>query len=490
MIALIFSAVLITRLFFAFKTNYFNYDAYFAVRHIGYISSNFFPMFNDPLSYGGRFLIFPPLFMYILAVFKTFLSMGLVGKILPNIFVASLTIITFFIAKEITKDSKASLVTAFISGFIPVFYIKTINDISVYSLVIPLTFLLLFFFIKIDQKFLYVQLFIVAIAALRVTHPSVILPLLGLIAYLVLIKLEKLKQSRKEIEITIFSTFIVIWSLFITFKQPFLTHGASVIWQNIPSVILSRYFTKITILEAIYKIGIMPFAVGIYMIYKYALKEKNRIIYLFISQAIVISLLIVLKMVEPSVGFMFIGIIFTILFSQFFKMFFNYIEKSKFNFKNTFLAAGIIFFILTSVIPCISFAYTTIGSSAKETELGAADWISKNTEKEDVILATLNEGYLINAIAQRKNVADQKFILIHDAEQRVKDIEKIYTTLFETEAVRLLNKYEVKYIFFSENAKKEFNIQKIPYIKNSKCFERVYVNNVEIYKVLCILEEK
>ena len=486
----IFTIVLIIRLFFAFKASNFSYDAYFALRHIEHIKENFFPLFNDPLSYSGRFFIFPPLFYYVLAFFNLFLPIAIVGKLLPNIFISALVIITYLIASEITKDKNASLFTAFIVGFIPVFYIETINNISVYSLVLPFAFLLIFFLIKINENKSYVMLFIFSLAILRLSHASVVLIMISLLLYLLIIKIERLKQSKAELELILFSTFIIVWSLFITFKNPFLVHGAEVIWQNIPKEILGMYFKKTTIVEAIYKIGIIPFITGIYIIYKYIFKEVNRAVYMLISLALTIFLLMLLKMIEPPVGFMFMGIVFSILFAQLYKLFFAYIERTQFNFKRIFLFALIAILIMTSVIPSINYGYETTRYSAKDNEINALKWLNANTNKNDVILATLKEGFLITAIAKRKNVADQKFLLISDAKQRLRDISKIYKTVFETDAVKILNKYNIKYIFFSLNAKKEFGIEEIAYIKESKCFEKVYDKEVKIYKSLCILEEK
>ena len=73
--------------------------------------------------------------------------------------------------------------------------------------------------------------------------------------------------------------------------------------------------------------------------------------------------------------------------------------------------------------------------------------------------------------------------------QRIKDISTIYSTVFETEAVKLLNKYNVKYIYLSPNTKNNYG--KMGYAEKSKCFEKVYdKEDVEIYKCLCVLEEK
>ena len=59
-------------------------------------------------------------------------------------------------------------------------------------------------------------------------------------------------------------------------------------------------------------------------------------------------------------------------------------------------------------------------------------------------------------------------------------------TVFETEAINLLNKYEIKYIYFSDRAQAEFGIEKLSYI-DEKCFELVYDKKIKIYKSLCVI---
>ena len=54
-------------------------------------------------------------------------------------------------------------------------------------------------------------------------------------------------------------------------------------------------------------------------------------------------------------------------------------------------------------------------------------------KSQGVVLATPKEGHLVTAIAEKKNVADTKFLSEHSADQRIKDIETIFTTSFETE---------------------------------------------------------
>ena len=485
---LIFLLTLSIRLYYAFQTPYFDVEAYSIIREVDHIQKAVTPLFKDDLSYGGRNLIFPPYYYYVIFFFKIILG-SLTFKLVPNIFASLLVFVVYMLSFNITKDYKASLFTSLISGFIPIFFYETINNISVYTLIVPLTFFTLFCFIKISENKKYVIYFITSLALLRLSHPSAILLVLVLLLYLLIVRLEGLRYSREELELILFSTFIMVWSLFIVFKKPLLVHGPYVIWQNIPAQVLYRYFSEFNILEAIYNIGIVPFVFGIYIIYNFTLRKKDKKTYLLVSFAILMLILLWLKLIQLKIGLMFLSVILTILFAIFFCLFFSYLEKTKF-YKFKPLVYILLFFliIITSFLPSITSAKKSIVESVNSNEIRALEWIKSNTEQDDVILSTVEEGYLITSIAERKNVADPNFLLIEDAEQRVKDIEQMYVTIFETEAIDLLNKYRINYIYFSDRAKKQFGIQEIKYIDET-CFELVYDNKIKIYKSLCIMEE-
>lgn len=485
---LIFVLTLGIRLHYTLQTPYFDKEAHSIIREVDHIYTSVTPLFKDDLSYGGRNLIFPPYYYYILLFFKIIFGSFLTFKLIPNIFASLLIFVVYLLSFNITKDYKTALLTSFISGFIPIFFGETINNISVYTLIVPLTFFTLFCFIKISENKKYVYYFIASLALLRLSHPSAILLIIALIFYLVVVKVEKLKYSREELELILFSTLILIWSLFIVLKKPLLMHGPYVIWQNIPGQVLYQYFIEFNILEAVYAIGIVPFISGIYITYKYIFRKKDKKMYLLISFAISMLLLLWLKLIPLKIGLIFLSVILTILFAQFFTLFFNYFEKTKFHkFKSLVCVLLFILIVVTSVIPSLATAKKTIENSVTEEEIKALEWIKDNTEKDSTVLATVGEGYLITSIAKRKNVADLNFLLIEDAEQRVINIREIYSTVFETEAINLLNKYEINYIYFSDRAKTEFGIEKLSYI-DEKCFELVYDNKIKIYKSLCIIE--
>jgi len=485
LLILIFIFTLTARLYFSFSVpNYSSDDAYFNVRQIEYIQETSKPLYDDSLSFSGRSFVSPPLFGYILAFIGLVFPINFTAKFFPNLFAASLVFFTYLIARRISKNSNIALLTAFISSFVPIFFQQTFNNISVYSLVMPLFFLLLYSFMNLKKK-KWAYCYIVTIILLTLIHPSVILFIIGQWFYLLLVRVEGLKIDKAEAEMVIFSTFFVLLSQFIMFKKIFLFHGPLVIWQNIPKELLSNYFSQISVLQAVYYIGIIPAFCGVYIIYRYIFKEKQQDIYLLIGFIFSVVLLLWLRLIQLRIGLMFLGVIMLLLFAKFCKLFLEYIKRTKVSkFSFFFGILLVVFFIITSIIPSFSLANTTIHTSVTDSEIKALEWIKKNTPEDSVILGAVYEGNLITAIAQRKNVIDSNFLFIGDAEQRLSDVNRAYTTFSMTGAIDLLNKYDVNYIYFSPKAKKAYGIDSISYVEN-ECFSKVYSNGVVIYKSIC-----
>ena len=115
---LIFLFVLGTRLYYSYSTPYLSSDeSYFNLKQIESIRDTGKPLIHDPLSYSGRTYIFLPGFHYLLAFLSYIFPLGFVVKFFPNLFAASLVLLSFLIAKKITKKDNAALFTAFISGY-------------------------------------------------------------------------------------------------------------------------------------------------------------------------------------------------------------------------------------------------------------------------------------------------------------------------------------------------------------------------------------
>src|SRR3989344_6791538 len=154
---LIFIISLAFRLYLSFQTSYFNGDeSYFNIRLIDNIRATGKPLIYDNLSYNGRYIIMPQLFHYILAILS-FIPFYL--KIIPAIFSSLIVIVVYLFSKEITGDEHASLLTALLSGFIPIYVTNILNRMSVYTLLLPLIFFLFYCLLRLEQK-KYLRLFL------------------------------------------------------------------------------------------------------------------------------------------------------------------------------------------------------------------------------------------------------------------------------------------------------------------------------------------
>lgn len=479
-LVLIFVTALSIRLSFGYSDPYSSTEAYYNLRQTEHIMDKGIPMFYDQLSYSGRSTVFPSFFVYILAFFGYMMPLTLVGKIIPNIFACTIIFFVYLIVQKISKNEIAALFSAFLSSFIPIYVIQTFNNISVYSIVIPLIFFQIYCFLNIKNK-IFSYLFIISLIFLSIIHISGVFLVIGLIFYWIIMKTENIKLKSTEFELILFSIFFIIWIQFIFNKKLLLYHGFRVIWQNIPLELLSNFFSKITILDSIYYIGIIPFLAGIYIIYKHLFQEKNAQIYLLIGFAISTSILLWMRLMEINIGLTFLGIIFCILFGHFIKLVIDYIEKTKIS--KFYSIILILIFISTIFLSAIPSVYSMIFQSdhaVKSTDIKALEWLKNNSPYNTTVIGYLEDGHLITQIAKRKNVIDDNFLLINNPGEILEDVNRFYHTDSYTIAVDILDKYNVDYVFISNNVlfDEKANILKI---KEQGCFELIYNDISKIY---------
>lgn len=483
----IFIITLAFRLFFSLQTpNYIDDDSYFILRQVSHVTETGKPILNDPLSYGGRNFVETPLYYYVLSFFNLFLPISIVGKVITSIFASCLVFVVYLLAKELTRNEEAALFTAFISGFIPIFLKITLNSVSTLSFFMPLLFLTIYFFIRASKDKKYAIFFLLLFIGLSLTSSLSFLFAVATLFYIVLSWLEKFSITKAEIEIALGSALFLVWSQFIIYKKVFLLEGTGIIWGNIPVAIISQYFSQFNLWEAIINIGIIPFVCGIYIIYKYVFKIKNKEVLFFASFALSTFILLWFRMIQINIGLTMLGIVLIILFSHYYKSFFEYVEKTKISqHKNIVFYAVIILFVLTSVLPSIGVARSSIGQAYTDTEISAFAWLSKNTPADATIAATYDEGNLVTFIAKRKNFIDSNFLFASDVDQRLNDIRQLYTSIIETDAISLLNKYNVTYIVLSDRARAQYGIKDIKYVKDVNCFDLAYNNRTRIYQSFC-----
>jgi hypothetical protein len=482
----LFLAMVLVRLVLAFSSPYFDYDSYFHIRHIESITNTGIPEYNDALSYGGGFFIFSPLFHYIIAAFSFIMPIGIAGKIIPNIAFALLIPLAYYIAYEITGSKKISLFAPLFIAFMPALW-STIFTLSPLCLAIPAIFYAFYCLVKKDGKNNIPRFLTFIILASLISPVSIItIPVVWL--YILFIKIEKIETDSALVEAAIFSTFFILLMQFIFYKNAILVNGSEIIWQNVPLEIIKNYFININILDIIANIGILPFIFGLYEIFVFSFEKKERVSALFISVVLVLGVLIWLKLIALGTGIILLGVGISIISIATIKHSLDYFDKIKFKRIRYVIAAIIIIFLLSAVFPSFYYWNLSKNNLPAKSEVDALLWLRENSNENSVVAGSVKDGFIINAVAGRKNIIDGNFLMSPEAGERLKDISAIYKTNFETMALELLNKYGAKYIFFGKNAKTDYNVTELGF-EDRKCFTKVFdEENVSLYKTWCELE--
>ncbi len=467
----------ISRLTFALLVPNFTYESYFHLRQVEYIEQTGLPLFSDPLSYGGRNLTFLPLFHYLMALFALIIPLKIVATILPNIFLSLLPIIVFFISRTISKSEEGSLFAALLTGFLPILF-STANSFSTETLLLPLLFLTIYAFLHIsERKYLYIYIITFLISSL--TSPVTFLLIMGFIIYILLSILESKKIDKAEVEVILFSFLFFVWIQFLFFKRLFAQEGLSFIWQNVPKAIISEYFPTISLPQAVVLVSVVPFLAGIYVVYRALFQLHNTRAFLLISFVISTSLLAWFRLIPFQISLMFFGVVLAILFSTFYEELRQYLAKTKFVKKNWLAVCMVLLLIPTMFLPAaLSASRSEI--TPTDNEILAFQWLADHTPEKAGVLARLDEGHLITYYSSRRNMIDDQFRLIKDVNSRFEDVNVLYHTTFQTQAIGLLDKYNIQYIVLTSHAQETEKLEKFRYL-TKKCFDLVYNNFEENY---------
>ncbi len=471
----------------------FTYESYFHLREVEHIVETGVPFYYDSLSYGGRELAFLPFFHYLGALFSFFLPITLVAKILPNLLTALLIPLCYLISKKMTGHETGSLIAAFIAGFLPILYFT--NGFTVTTLFLPLIFLAIYIYLNIEDGIkkndpklsIYMYFYVATLFLLCITSPLAAILLIGLAIYALLSILEGKKIYRQEVEIMLFSLFLYIWVQFIFFKKSLLEEGISFVWQNVPSQILSQYFPKFSLGVALVLVSIIPFLAGAVVVYRSLFQLKDQKSFLLISLVIATSALTWLRFIRFRQSLAFFSVVLAILFSIFYQDLEGYLRKTKLTWlQKYFLPLTIFILLFSTVLPAINTALYQDVPSREEAK--AFTWLKDNTPPSTAVLSTLDEGNLVTYYGKRKNLMDDRFMLIPDVDTRFQALTSLYTTKFQTEAVDLADQYGIEYFVITPSAREKYGIRdKMSYI-TKRCFEMVYQNETSIYKLKCHLQ--
>jgi len=485
---LLFLFVFTVRMIISIQHPNLTYDSYYDVRQVEHILETGVPDFNDELSYGGRTTYFSPVYHYIIASFSFLFNIENSIKILSNLRMAFLVVMVYLLSYKIVKNKLSAYSAALISFLIPILFFEGLFSSSVFSIVLPLIIFLLYVFIDIDVE-PNVYWFVIFSIFVALIHPVSILFLFSLLIYFIILRMSGMKKKEKATESFLASIFIILWAQLIIYKKAFLIHGTSIIYQNIPAILLTNYYPQIFLIDLMAFLGVIPFVIGSYITYKYLFKAKNRSIFLIISLATISLLAVWLRLVEPREGLLFLGLSFSILCGVYFAEIIAYLKLTKFYYPKLAILAVL---TITAVFS-ISFIISDFDKETSQIvpQNIIIDLKKLANDKEEIIgdkttAAPIKYGHAINYFAKKPNMIDYNYLLRNDIDTRVKDLDKIYTSNNQIEILELFDFYKIGYVIVDDTAREKYNIKEHPAFYTPACFE-IFQGDITIYKRKCEL---
>ncbi len=477
----IFLLVLFTRFFIASAHPQYAYDAYEHIRQIEHIRDTGTHIVVDDLSYGGRTFVILPFFHYLLGFLSMFFSLDFVLVFFPNLFASSIVFIAYTILWNWTKNTRAALIGAGIAGFTPMFFSQTLFSVSPLSLFIPLMFLLLSIFTQLQRK-QSLLLFIVLSFVLPMISIYSLLIVLTFLLYLLFASVEQFKFKGIARELTIFFSFFSLWFLLLIFKKPLLSQGPRFIMNSVPEAVRQEYFFDISFFQLFGGLGVLSLIVGTYVLYVSLFERNDHRAYLWLSLICATLLCIWLSLMKISTGLSIIALCLSLFAGVYIERFFAHLKYTRFvQYQN--LAAIILILLFTLSSPVVAILLSLEVPLAQDAELRVMEWAQLNTPNDATMATPLHWGHLVTSIAQRKNIADENYIFAPDAEERVSDGDTIYYFLARastnSQIISRMHRNGAEYLYLP------FGVDDRILKDDSQCFDLVYNKEIKVYKRLC-----
>ncbi|MBS3127889.1 hypothetical protein J4410_01995 [Candidatus Woesearchaeota archaeon] len=458
-------------------------DAYHHLGQIESLQSQSGSLFANDFSYRAPHFFLPG-YQYILSFFSHGFSVLLVLKVVPNIFIASLVFPMYLLIFLLSRVRHIALTTSFGAAFVPILW-STLNTASPMTVTLPLILWLIYAFFRIKEHAFQV-LYFTCLLLLLIIHPSLFLILLGFLFYFVLLKTEKIGIIAADLEVILFSLFLVVWAYMLLFKKLFLAHGIAFIWLNLPQQLISDIFARFSILEGIYTISLVPFFAGIFSVYYFIFRRNYPQVYLMIALSIITTLAIWFGFYPLQEGLMLLGLFLVLLASFSYTLLLNYAERIKYPYAYPLLSiAVLILIVFTSLVPSLQVAHANIEERISEEQVATLTFLREQTHPSAIVFADIQDGYLLSSLAQRRNVIEPNFLLSLDASERYQDMKRILSTLNPEEAYLLLDKYGVDYVYVSPSILFNPEAQILKFDEYPKCFQLVYDKAYKIYYLAC-----
>ncbi|MFT7615206.1 MAG: hypothetical protein ACI8Y7_000009 [Candidatus Woesearchaeota archaeon] len=468
---------------------YTDEQSYLTFRLIDITQDSFSFSYQDDLSFQGRELFLNPLLYKFLGIMQQDMPDPIFAYMYTAIMLLGAIVLVFLISDKLTKYSWHVIGATLLAAFLPITAINIFNTFTLIPLLLVAMLIGLYVYVQYLQKEKYAGYLYVTCIILSVIHPLMVLFVLGLLTYHGLATLEKKRTLLVEREVLLFTILFSFAVNYIIYFQAFKVHGSSLLWDIVS---VRPFINFVEFVPLAPTMGFLVLAATIYIIYTSIAQQQPNFLLIVSSFTIVPGLLNIFGILSADTSMIFIGFFGSILCVAFFDIIRTILFETKAAKKRRGLLITII--ILLAATQFLFFAYYgTISKSASQTTQvdDALDWIQTYTEPNAIIVTPIKFSQKTMYKTNRMTLADTQVLGLVDYKKRVSTIEKIYTSLFESQLLDLttqagLYSEQPGYIVVFANTQLwESNALK------TTCMDEVYrQDSVAIYNVTCRVLEK
>lgn len=375
----------------------------------------------DELSYSGRPHIFSAWPLILFTVSKIFnVSLIFVSKILPPILGILSALIFYFIIRKIDPNPLTQVVSSIVLIISPPFiYLFTISNTHT----MPIFIGLLSFLLILNKKHIWASLLILTLPFFGATHALIG----GLLLLIYVLKEKKLFYLPVLFILLLVSLYPV---LLFGFPEKVLISDQTLTAQLISDLGAPFGFSIFAIILAIG--GILKL---------WEKKYKNALTYF-----IIILFIVIMFFQIKTIFYLNLFLAYLVTLGLIKLMEVKWESETIQHFLLLILFLGLIF-------STISFTTNLTKLEPSGEIIEGLTYLKSITNPTDTILSHRSRGHWITAIAKRKNVIDESYTYAPNVNERYRDLQKLYSLRNEEEALDILKKYSITYIWLDKGAK-------------------------------------
>jgi hypothetical protein len=468
---ILFLLVFGLRLGFAFDAPGFATDeSYLTERHVDEVLEGKLFSTHDELSYGGRVMLYSPLSYLIFSV----LTFGndVLMKVFTELFFALLVFVIYYIGADLTASKWYGVFAATLAGLSPVLLDKTVNNPSPLVFALPLFFFMMYALPKLKNRKL-MWLFLISSFLLPLLHPLGLVFLFVVFVYLFLLGGGALSITKTQKELLFLAGLIITFTTLVIYKNALLNWGLNAVWQNMPLILVNDNYAGFASSGLLLGLGFIPLILGLIGLGFGIYRDKDKTVYLFAALMLGLVILMFFNLITLSLGLLMLSLSLAAMSAVAVKYIVSYFSafKGKWivrSFKILFIVVIPAFMIVTAVLTLNSQSYISQDQIDDLEILGGRE--EYNGRQVKVVAGNLYEGHMINALANKENVADDNFLMAPSPEDRMDSLTVLYRTPSYIIAKDILDEYGIDVIYLSEESKELFNIDGLSYVEgNERC---------------------